>query len=176
MLKKLGIAVLLFVLAVLALATTKPNSFALDRETNINAPREKVFAMLNDFHQWGRWSPWKKLDPGMKRTLSGSPSGVGSIYEWSGNSDAGAGVMQIVNSTPASHVEIKLDFTKPLESHNIIEFALDSTAAGTHVKWNMHGPNPFISKIMTVFVSMDKLVGPDFERGLATLKSEAEKP
>ena len=176
MLKKIGIVVLLCLLVVLGLAATKPDTFALQREITINAPPAKVFALLNDFHQWGAWSPWEKLDPNMKRTFSGAPSGVGSIYEWSGNSDAGAGSMQIVNTMPSSKVEIKLDFTKPFESHNITEFALDSTAAGTHVTWSMHGPNEFISKIMGVFMSVDKMVGPDFERGLATLKSEAEKP
>jgi len=176
MLKKIGIVVLLCVLVVLGLAATKPDTFALERETTISAPPSEVFALINDFHRWGAWSPWEKPDPNMKRTFSGTPSGVGSIYEWSGNSDAGAGSMQITNTTPSSHVEIKLDFTKPFESHNITEFALDSTAAGTHVKWSMHGPNEFLSKIMGVFVSVDKMVGPDFERGLASLKSEVEKP
>lgn len=176
MLKKIGIVVVLLLLVVLGLAATKPDAFALERETTINAPREKVFALINDFHQWGVWSPWEKLDPNMKRTFSGTPSGVGSTYEWSGNSDAGAGTMQITNTTPPSKVEIKLDFTKPFEANDIVEFTLDSTAAGTHVKWNMHGPNNFMSKIMTVFVSMDKMVGPDFEKGLANLKAEAEKP
>ena len=176
MLKKIGIVVLLCVLVVLALAATKPDTFAFERETTINAPPAKVFALINDFHQWGAWSPWEKLDPNMTRTFSGTPSGVGSIYEWSGNSDAGAGSMQIINATPSSKVEIKLDFTKPFASHNITEFTLDSTAAGTHVKWSMHGPNQFIGKIMGVFISVDKMVGPDFERGLAMLKTQAEKP
>ena len=176
MLKKIGIVVVVLLLCVMGLAATKPDAFVLERETTINAPPQKVFALINDFHEWGKWSAWEKLDPGMKRTFSGAPSGPGSIYEWSGNSDAGAGSMQITNAVPDSKVDIKLDFTKPIESHNITEFTLDSTATGTHVKWNMHGPNNFLSKIMTVFVSMDKMVGPDFERGLANLKAEAEKP
>lgn len=175
MLKKIGIVVLLVVLCVLGLAATKPDAFALEREITINAPREKVFALINDFHEWGKWSAWEKLDPGMTRTFSGPPSGTGSIYQWSGNSDAGAGSMEITNAAAPSKIDIKLDFTKPLESHNITEFTIDSTAAGTHVKWNMHGPNNFLSKIMTVFVSMDKLVGPQFEEGLANMKAQAEK-
>ena len=133
MLKKIGIVVVLCVLVVLTLAATKPDTFALARETTINAPPAKVFALINDFHQWGAWSPWDKLDPNMTRTFSGTPGGVGSIYEWSGNSDAGAGIMQIITATPSFVVEIQLDFTKPFASHNITEFALDSTAAGTHV-------------------------------------------
>ncbi len=173
---KIGIVVLLCALVVLGLAATKPDTFAFERETTINAPREKVFALINDFHHWGAWSPWERIDPNMTRTFSGTPSGVGSIYEWSCNSKAGAGTMQIVNTTPPSNVEIKLDFTKPFASKNITNFLLDSTANGTHVTWSMHGPNQFISKIMAVFISLDKMVGPDFERGLASLKSEAEKP
>lgn len=176
MLKKIGIGVLLVLLVVLGLAATKPATFQLQRETTINAPAEKVFALVNDFHNWGEWSPWEKLDPDMKRTYSGPPSGVGSTYEWDGNSGAGTGRMEITNSVMPSKVDIKLDFTAPFESHNITEFTLDSTAAGTHVTWNMHGPNNFLSKLMTVFVSMDKMVGPDFESGLANLKAAAEKP
>ena len=176
MLKKIAIVVVLLIVVVLGLAATKPDTFAVERETTINAPREKVFALINDFHQWGAWSPWEKIDPAMKRTFSGSPSGPGAIYEWSGNSAAGAGAMQITGATAPSNVEIKLDFTKPFESHNITDFTIDSTAAGTHVKWNMHGPNQFISKIMAVFVSMDKMIGPDFDSGLANLKVAAEKP
>lgn len=176
MLKKIGILVLLLMLVVVGLATTKPDTFMLKRETTINAPREKVFALINDFHEWGKWSPWEALDPNMTRTYSGTPSGTGSVYEWSGNSDAGAGTMQITNTAMPSEVDIKLDFTAPMESHNITEFTIDSTAAGTHVTWSMHGPNNFFSKIMTVFISVDKLVGPDFEKGLANLKTQAEKP
>ena len=176
MLKKIGIGLVLLVLIVCGLALTKPDTFAMKREVTINAPREKVFALVNDFHNWGEWSPWEKLDPNMKRTYSGAPSGVGSAYEWTGNSEAGAGRMEITNSTAPSKVDIKLDFTAPFASHNITEFTIDSTAAGTHVVWDMHGPNPFMSKIMTVFVSMEKMVGPDFEKGLANMKAAAEKP
>lgn len=176
MLKKIGIVVLLVILVVVGLAATKPDTFAMQRETTINAPREKVFALVNDFHNWGAWSAWEKLDPDMKRTFSGPTSGVGSVYEWAGNSDAGAGRMEITNSALPSKIDIKLDFSAPFEANNIAEFSIDSTAAGTHVTWKMHGPNNFVSKLMTVFVSMDKMVGPDFEAGLANMKAAAEKP
>ena len=176
MLKTIAIIVVILIAAVLIFAATKPDTFAMQRETTINAPREKVFAMINDFHNWGQWSPWEKLDPGMKRTYSGPPSGVGSAYEWDGNSDAGAGRMEITNSTMPSKIDIKLDFNAPIQAHNITEFSIDTTATGTHVTWKMHGPNNFMSKLMTVFVSMDKMVGPDFETGLANLKAEAERP
>lgn len=176
MLKKIGIVVVLLVLVVLGLALTKPNEFSMQRETTINAPRDKVFALINDFHNWGQWSPWEKLDPNMKRTYSGPPAGVGSVYEWAGNSDAGAGRMEITKSDVPSRIDIKLDFTAPIEANNMTEFAIDSTAAGTHVVWKMYGPNNFLSKVMTVFMSVDKMVGPDFEAGLAAMKATAEKP
>ena len=175
MLKKIGILVVLLVLIVLGLAATKADTFSLQREATINAPRERVYSLVNDFHEWGKWSPWEQLDPNMKRVYGGTPSGVGSTYGWEGNSDAGAGEMAILSSTAPSKVEIQLDFTKPFESHNVTEFVIDSTAAGTYVVWSMRGPNPFISKIMSVFISVDKMVGPDFERGLASLKAEAEE-
>jgi uncharacterized protein YndB with AHSA1/START domain len=175
-LKKIGIVVVLLVLVVLGLALTKPDQFSLQREVTINAPREKVFALVNDFHNWGQWSPWEKLDPNMKRTYSGAEAGAGSVYEWAGNSKAGAGRMEITSSTMPSVVDIKLDFTAPFESHNNTLFMIDSTAEGTHVTWSMKGPNLFISKVMSVFMSMDKMVGPDFEAGLVNMKAAAEKP
>lgn len=176
MLKKIGIGMLLLVLVVCGLALTKPDTFTMQRETTINAPRAKVFAMVNDFHRWGEWSPWEKLDPEMKRTFGGPPAGNGSTYEWAGNSKAGAGRMEITNSTEPSKIDVKLDFSAPIKANNITEFTFDSTAAGTHVTWNMHGPNNFLSKVMTVFISTDKMVGPDFERGLSNMKAAAEKP
>lgn len=176
MLKKIAIGIALLVVVVLGLAATKADTFALERDTTINAPPSKVFALVNDFHEWEKWSPWDKLDPNMKRMYGGTPSGAGSTFAWEGNSEAGAGSMEILSSMAPSKVEIRLDFTKPFESHNVTAFMIDSTATGSHVVWSMRGPNPFISKIMSVFVSVDKMVGPDFEKGLATMKAEAEKP
>ena len=175
MLKTILIVVAVFIVGVLAFAATKPDTFSVQRSASIKAPPEKIFAVINDFHRWTDWSPWEKLDPAMKRTQSGAASGKGAVYAWEGNSKAGAGRMEIIESTPASKVGIQLDFIKPFEGHNIAEFTFAPESDATRVTWTMHGPTPFISKVMQVFVSMDTLIGKDFEAGLANLKALAEK-
>lgn len=175
MFKKIAIVVVVLIAAVLAFAATKPDTFRVERSTSIKAPPEKIFALINDFHNWGAWSPWEKMDPAMKRTHSGAASGKGEVYEWEGNSKVGAGRMEITESSPPSKVIIKLDFIKPFEGHNIAEFVLEPKGDTTNVTWAMHGPAPYISKLMTVFVSMDSMVGKDFETGLANMKAVAEK-
>ena len=175
MLKTVLIVIIVLVAAVLGFAATKPDTFSVQRSTSIKATPEKIFAVINDFHRWPDWSPWEKLDPAMKRTQSGAASGKGAVYEWDGNSKAGAGRMEIIESTPASKLGIQLDFIKPFEGHNIAEFSLTPGADSTRVNWVMHGPTPFVSKVMQVFVSMDTLIGKDFEEGLANLKALAEK-
>ena len=175
MLKIILIAVVVLIVGVLGFAATKPDTFSVQRSTSIKAPPKKIFAVINDFHRWPDWSPWEKLDPTMKRTQSGAASGKGAIYEWDGNSKAGAGRMEIIESTPASKLGIQLDFIKPFEGHNIAEFSLAPEADATRVNWVMHGPTPFVSKVMQVFVSMDTLIGKDFEEGLANLKALTEK-
>ena len=175
MLKTILIVVVVLIGGVLAMAATKPDTFSVQRSASIKAPPEKIFAVVNDFHRWPDWSPWEKLDPGMKRTQSGAPAGKGAVYEWDGNSKAGAGRMEIVESAPASKVGIQLDFIKPLEGHDMAEFTLVPQGDATQVTWTMRGPAPFISKLMQVFVSMDSMIGKDFEEGLANLKALAEK-
>jgi len=175
MFKKILLGILVLVVAVFAFATTKPDSFSVERKTSINAPPEKVFANINDFHAWDAWSPWAKLDPAMKTTFSGPPSGPGSAYEWSGNSDVGSGRMEIMSSTPSTNVTIKLDFNEPIPSQNTTVFNLAPTGSGTDVTWTMSGPSPYLSKLMSVFMSMDKMIGGDFEKGLAQLKAVSEK-
>ena len=175
MLKILVIVIVLLIAGVLAVAMTKPDSFSVQRSATIKASPEKIFAVLNDFHRWTEWSPWEKLDPAMKRTLSGAASGKGAAYAWEGNSKAGAGRMEILESTPASKIGIQLDFIKPFEGHNIAEFTLVPQGDSTQVNWVMRGPTPFVSKVMQVFVSMDQLIGKDFEEGLANLKALTEK-
>ncbi|MBL0170336.1 MAG: SRPBCC family protein [Gemmatimonadaceae bacterium] len=175
MLKKILLGVVVFVVAVLGYAATRPDSFSLERTISISAAPEKVFAHLNDFHAWEAWSPWAKLDPAMTTTYDGATSGVGATYAWKGNSDVGEGKMEITGSTPATSVTIKLDFLSPFESHNTTVFTLTPNANGTDVTWTMSGPSTYMTKIMTSFVSMDKMVGPDFERGLQQLKTVSEK-
>lgn len=175
MIKKLAIAVVVLILALLVFAATRPDSFRIERSAVIKAPAEKVFAQINDFHAWTAWSPWERIDPALKRTYSGAPAGKGAAYAWEGNSEVGRGRMEITESTPASKIVIRLDFEKPFEAHNVAEFTLAAAEGGTRVTWVMHGPNPFSAKLIQVFMSMDAMVGKQFEDGLANLKAVAGK-
>ena len=174
MLKVIGMIVVLAVVVVLVLAARKPDHFRVQRSASIDASPERIFPLINDFHRWGAWSPYEHKDPDMKRTFSGAGSGRGSIYEWAGNSNVGSGRMEIVESSVPSKVAIKLDFLKPFEGHNIATFTMESAGGTTNVTWVMDGPTPFVGKIMHVFINMDRMVGTDFEAGLANLKSAAE--
>jgi len=175
MFKKIGIIGTLLIVSLLAYAATKPDTFLVQRTVTIAAPRENVFGLIQDLHQWASWSPWEKMDPAMKKTYRGAPLGRGAILEWDGNHDVGAGRMEIVSTVPSSQVVIKLDFLKPFEAHNQAEFTLDGGGTATTVTWAMHGPQPFIMKVMDLVLGMDKMVGKDFETGLANLKQLAEK-
>ena len=145
---RLVLILVVAVVAVLVYAATRPDSFHVERSIAIKAPPEKIFALVDDFHKWASWSPYEKLDPAMSRTLSGADSGKGAAYEWSGNSKAGAGRMEIIDSTMPDSVGIKLDFTKPFEAHNIATFTLKPDGDATNVAWAMDGPMPYIAKIM----------------------------
>ncbi len=175
MFKKIALVIVVLIAAVLLYATTRPDSFSVQRTATIKAPPEKVFALINDFHNWPVWSPWEKLDPAMQRTHSGANAGKGAVYAWLGNSDVGEGRMEIVESASPSKVDIKLDFIKPFESSNTTLFTLQPQGDSTQVTWQMQGPAPYITKLMTVFVSMDAMIGKDFEAGLANLKANSEK-
>jgi hypothetical protein len=179
MLKKIAIAVAVLIVvplaALLAYAATKPDDFRVTRSARIDAPSEKIFPLIDDFHRWPSWSPYEVKDSAMKRTLSGATSGKGAIYEWNGDSNVGTGRMEILQSSPASKVVIKLDFIKPFEGHNVAEFTLEPTGSATDVTWAMHGPTPFIGKVMHTIFDMDKMVGTDFAIGLANLKALTEK-
>jgi hypothetical protein len=175
MLKTIAVVVVVFVVALLAYAATKPGSFGVQRTATIKASPEKIFPLINDYHNWGSWSPYEKLDPNMKKTLSGAANGKGAVYEWAGNSKAGAGRMEIVDSVPSSKVTIKLDFSKPMEGHNIAEFTLEPNGDSTNVTWAMSGPASYLTKLASVFVDLDKMIGKDFETGLANLKTVTEK-
>ena len=170
----IGIALAGLVAAVLGFAATRPGEFRLRRTHRINAAPDKIFPHINDFRRWEVWSPWEKLDPALKRTHSGAASGKGAVYEWEGNSKAGKGRMEIVESSAPGKLIIKIDFLKPFEAHNTVEFMLEPKANATDVTWSMFGPNPYMMKVMGVFVDMDKMIGKDFEKGLASLKTVAE--
>ncbi|HTJ96567.1 MAG TPA: SRPBCC family protein [Rhodocyclaceae bacterium] len=173
--KSISLVALLIIAVILIFAATKPDEFRVERSITIKAPAEKIFPLMNDLHSFGQWSPYEKVDPAMKRTYSGPQSGKGAVYAWEGNDSIGHGRMEIVESTPPSLVTIKLDFFKPFEAHNTAEFKLQPSAEGTVVTWAMFGPAPYMSKVMTVFFSMDKMVGGQFEEGLNNLKALVEK-
>jgi len=164
---------------VLILAMTKPDRFRVERAAAIHAPPETIFALIDDFHQWRSWSPWEGRDPAMKRTYEGADRGKGAVYAWDGNKNVGAGRMEILSATSPSNVVIKLDFIKPFEGHNTAEFTIlpqgSATSVSSNVIWAMHGPAPFMHKVMQVFMNMDRMIGKDFETGLANLKTAAER-
>src|SRR5947207_9552974 len=172
----IAITVGIAIAIVLILAATKPDTFSVRRVTTVRAPPEKIFPLINDFHQWGTWSPWEDKDPAMKRTYSGAGSGKGAVYAWDGNKNVGTGRMEILEVSAPSKIVIKLDFFKPFEAHNTAEFTMLPHGDATSVTWVMHGPQPYMFKVMTTFFNMDKLVGKDFETGLGNLKSITEKP
>jgi hypothetical protein len=174
MLKKAGIVLVAAVIAILIFAATKPATYHVERSTTIAATPEKITPLLDDFHNWNQWSPWAKLDPNMRVTYSGPPTGQGAIYEWEGNSKVGKGRMEILAAEPTV-TSIKLDFLSPFTSHNRTNFLLQPQGPATRVTWTMDGPNTFMTKIMSLFGSMDKMIGRDFENGLGQLKSAAEK-
>lgn len=167
---------LLLVLVLVIFAMTKPNEFSIRRSISIHAPRDRVYALIADFRQWPKWSPWERLDPYLKRTLSGAEVGVGSVYEWEGNKKVGAGRMEVIDATPATRVDIKLNFFRPFAAENRTLFTLVPAGDGTNVTWEMTGINNLMFKIMGIVMNMDKMVGRDFEKGLLALKAEAERP
>ena len=178
MVKKLllGIAVIVIVLVVvfLVMVLLQPSQYHIERSTTINAPAAVVFAQVNDFHKWNAWSPWANRDPNMKQTYEGQASGVGAMYSWAGNSDVGEGRMTIIESRPGERIKIQLEFIKPFSAMNTTDFIFTPQGNQTSVKWTMAGNNNFLSKAFGVFVSMDKMVGGDFEQGLAKLKTVSE--
>jgi len=174
--KTIGIVVVVVVVVVLAFAATRPDDFTVQRSVTIKAEPAKIYPLITDFSQWAGWSPWEKLDPAMKRTLTGPASGRGAVYVWDGSSKVGAGRMEVKDAVAPSKVVIQLDFLRPFEAHNMTDFTLvPRPDASTEVTWLMRGPAPFVSKLMGVFVDMDKMIGKDFEAGLANLKAAAEK-
>jgi uncharacterized protein YndB with AHSA1/START domain len=171
----IAIVLALAIAIVLIIAATKPDTFRIERSATINAPAEKIFAVLSDFRQWTGWSPWEHKDPALKRDYGGAERGKGAIYGWEGNKNVGSGRMEILEASAPSKLRIKLDFLKPFEAHNTAEFTMLPQGNATNVHWVMQGPATFMSKVMQVFISFDKMVGKDFETGLSNLKQLTEK-
>lgn len=175
MIKQFLIVVVVILLTVGGTAATRPDTFRVERSLTINASPERVFPLVNDFHNYGVWSPLEQLDPQLQREITGPARGKGATYQWSGNSKVGAGRMEIVESTPSSRVVTKLDIMKPLAGRNSVEFTLQARGDSTRVTWLMLGQSTFPSKLVQVFYRMDDLLGRDFENGLAAMKAAAEK-
>lgn len=173
-LKISALAVAVLVLGVLAFAATRPDTFRVQRSASIQAPPEKIHAQLSDFRGWEAWSPWERLDPAMKRSFSGAPRGKGAVYAWDGNREVGQGRLEITDAEP-SRVAMNLDFVKPFEARNKVEFLLAPKSGATEVTWIMNGSVPYMAKIVHLFFDMDAMVGGQFETGLANLKRLTEK-
>lgn len=171
----IGAVMIAAIVFVLLLAAAKPNRFRVERSIEIAAPPEKIFPYFEDLRQQRLWSPWDQKDPAMKRTYAGPEKGVGSSYEWDGNREIGAGRQEIVSVTPHSKIEASIDFYRPMRISNRIEYLLRPSGSGTRVSWAIYGPMPFMSRVMSVFMSMDKMIGGEFEKGLVQLKALAEK-
>jgi len=174
MLKTLGLAVVVIVVAVLAYAALQPDTFRVTRSATIDAPPDKVYPLIADFHRWPAWSPWENRDPAMQRTFGGADRGKGATYAWAGNREVGEGRMEITDATMPSKVTIKLDFLQPFEGHDVTVFDLVPQGSATQVTWTMYGPATFLTKLMDVFFSMDRMIGKDFEAGLEKMKTAAK--
>lgn len=174
MFKTIAVITAVLIAAVLIVAGARPKTFRVQRAARIHAPPEKVFALINDFQRWAVWSPWDKRDPAMKRTFGSLTSDTGAVYAWEGNKEVGQGQMEITESVPPSRIRIRLDFIKPFKAHNTVEFTLEPLGDATQVTWLMQGENAFLGKVVGLFVNMDRMVGKDFETGLANLKAAAE--
>ena len=172
---KIILLVVVGILVVLAgVIAMQPPEYSVTRSATISAPANVVFEQINDFHKWPAWSPWGKLDPGMKVTHAGPDAGAGAIYSWVGNSDVGEGRMTIQESRPSEFVRIKLEFIRPFPSVADTQFTVKPEGSGVTATWLMKGEHNFISKAMCLVQSMDKMIGPDFEKGLAQLKTVSE--
>lgn len=174
MLKKILLGVALALVALCGFIASRPSTFSVERATTIQAPPDVAFALVNDFHRWGEWSPWDKVDPNQKTTFEGPASGTGARYGWSGNDAAGEGRMTIVESTPPTRVRVSLEFIRPFAATNDVTFTFTPAAQGVEVRWRMEGPQNFISKAMCLVMDMDALLGKDFDNGLAALRQAAE--
>jgi uncharacterized protein YndB with AHSA1/START domain len=171
----IGAVMITAIVVVILIALTKPKQFRVERSININAPAEKIFPLLEDLKQQRQWSPWEQKDPDMKRVYTGADKGVGAIYEWDGNREIGAGRQEITAVTPHSRIDVTMDFFRPMKAKNRIEYLLRPAGSGTHVTWAIQGPMLFMSKVMSVFMSFEKMIGSEFEKGLVQLKALAEK-
>ncbi len=175
MFKKITILFLVVLISILVFATTKPSSFSYSRSVIIDAPAEKIFPFVNNLTEWPKWSPYEKLDPNMKRKLSGPPVGVGAVYEWDGNSNIGAGRMAILDVKMPSSISIQLNFFRPMKGTNQVLFSFEPQGTSTKVTWSMSGITNYMGKLISVFIDCEKMVGDQFSEGLIKLKKVVEE-
>ncbi|MCL4764120.1 MAG: SRPBCC family protein [Burkholderiales bacterium] len=176
MIRAIVLLAVLAVAAVLLYATTRPDTFRVERMASIRAPAAKIHPLIADLRQFNTWNPYEKKDPDLKGRYRGAPSGPGAGYDFEGNKDVGKGSIEIVESAPPTRVAMKLDMLAPFEAHNLVEFTLAPRGEATEVTWSMRGPSPFVARLVGVFMDMDRMIGRDFEAGLANLKAIAERP
>jgi uncharacterized protein YndB with AHSA1/START domain len=174
MLIKILIAVAAIFVVLAVIVALQPSEFRVARSTTISAPPSAVFVQVNDFHKWEAWNPWGKIDPAMKQTYEGAPAGTGAIYTWAGNNEVGEGRMAIIESRPSELIRVKLEFFKPFAATNTAEFTFKPEANQTVVTWSMFGEKNFMAKTIHLFMNMDKMIGGQFEKGLAEMKSLVE--
>jgi hypothetical protein len=168
----LGVAVVIVLLAIFI--ATRPADFSMSRSATMAASPEAVFKQVNDFHKWEAWSPWAKLDPNCKNSFEGPPSGKRAKFAWDVNKDVGAGNMEIVESAPNDHIKIRLEFIRPFACVNDTLFTFKPMGDKTSVSWTMSGKNSFIGKAFSLIMDCDKMVGPQFEKGLASMETAAQ--
>jgi uncharacterized protein YndB with AHSA1/START domain len=174
MLKIILIALAVIVIVFVVIVALQTSEFHVARSTTISAPPAAVFVQVNDFHKWEAWNPWGKIDPAMKQTYEGAPAGTGAIYTWAGNNEVGEGRMAIIESRPSELIRVKLEFFKPFAATNTAEFTFKPEANQTVVTWSMFGEKNFMAKAIHLFMNMDKMIGGQFEKGLAEMKSVVE--
>jgi hypothetical protein len=174
MIWKILIALVVIVVGLVGVITLQPARYRVSRSTTIAAPAPVVFAQVNDFHKWSAWSPWEKIDPAMKRTYEGPPAGVGASYAWVGTREVGEGRMTIVESRPGGLIHVKLEFVKPFAGTSVAEFSFKPDGERTLVTWSMTGDKNFIAKAIHLVMSMDRMIGDQFDKGLAAMKTVAE--
>lgn len=175
MFKKIFIGLLFIIAGLIVVIATRPAEFRYSRSLTIAAPPQLLFEHANDLRKFQDWNPWSKVDPAAVITYAGPPSGVGAAYSWAGNKDVGEGTMTITESKPGERVTARMDFRKPFAAVNTVEFTFKPEGTGTVVTWSMHGPNTFMGKAIGLVADMDKMIGTQFEAGLASLKAIAEK-
>jgi len=174
MLVNVLIGLVVLVVLVVAVVAFQPSEFRVTRTATIAAPAPAVFAQVNDFHNWPAWNPWGKIDPKMTHRYEGAPSGVGAIYSWAGNHEVGEGRMTLTDSRPSDLIRIKLEFMKPFAATSVAEFSFKPQGDQTAVTWSMTGKNNFMAKAIHLVMNMDKMIGGQFEKGLADMKSIVE--